>query len=437
MKYHQPYGVTDPNAGYVNGDPSVGRFGSIPPAEAIEYTQREIANLIGDVAFTPTDADMHQLAKAIQSSRLNYSTDFGTSNAYVAHLTPTPDDYYTGMEVRLKIGNSNAGDSTLACYPLAPKHIVRPDGTNLQIYDLVVGQIARFIYDGVQWVLATVNAGGSGGPIYLTAPRTYYVNVATGNDAYDGLSATVINATNGPFRTLQRAASAIEKFNLNGYNVDVYVADGGYDRVSLPAVSGAGHVYWHGNTANPTNCTISGVDTDAAIGVGGQANQMDGFSVGCSGNGALHELNGVYAGAGATVILTNFEWRACGGAQNRCVNGGQIRFSGGVWRITGGSSGNGFSPGCFVTCEQAGKFDVGPVSAPPALTITGTPAYGTSFLRSFDVGIIDFIYSSLSGGATGQRYYAATNGVINTSGGGASYVPGNVAGFQGSGGQYI
>ena len=25
MKYAQPYGVTDPNAPYINGDPSIGR----------------------------------------------------------------------------------------------------------------------------------------------------------------------------------------------------------------------------------------------------------------------------------------------------------------------------------------------------------------------------------------------------------------------------
>ena len=51
-----------------------------------------------------------QLAKAIQSSRLNFSADFGTANAYVAHLAPAPDDYYTGMVCRVKVGATNAGD---------------------------------------------------------------------------------------------------------------------------------------------------------------------------------------------------------------------------------------------------------------------------------------------------------------------------------------
>jgi hypothetical protein len=42
----------------------------------------------------------------------------------------------------------------------------------------------------------------------------------------------------------------------------------------------------------------------------------------------------------------------------------------------------------------------------------------------------------MSGGATGKRYVAELNGVINTFGGGANYFPGNVAGTTATGGQY-
>jgi hypothetical protein len=63
MKYQRPYGVSDPNAAYVNGNPSTGTMGSIPPAASIEYPQREIVNLITDSKFTPTDADLVSSAK--------------------------------------------------------------------------------------------------------------------------------------------------------------------------------------------------------------------------------------------------------------------------------------------------------------------------------------------------------------------------------------
>jgi hypothetical protein len=41
-----------------------------------------------------------------------------------------------------------------------------------------------------------------------------------------------------------------------------------------------------------------------------------------------------------------------------------------------------------------------------------------------------------SGAATGSRYGAALNGVIQTNGGGATYFPGNSAGSTSVGGQY-
>ena len=62
MQYNQPYGVSDPNAPYINGNPSTGTMGSIPPAASIEYPQREIVNLITDAEMTPTNSDLHQLA---------------------------------------------------------------------------------------------------------------------------------------------------------------------------------------------------------------------------------------------------------------------------------------------------------------------------------------------------------------------------------------
>ena len=51
MKYNQPYGVADEDAPYINGNPSTGTMGSIPPAASIEYPQREIVNMIEAAAL--------------------------------------------------------------------------------------------------------------------------------------------------------------------------------------------------------------------------------------------------------------------------------------------------------------------------------------------------------------------------------------------------
>jgi hypothetical protein len=78
MQYNQPYGVSDPNASYVNGNPSTGTMGSIPPAASIEHDQREVVEVINtantrgykDFSNTacaaPTTADLTQLRKAIE-----------------------------------------------------------------------------------------------------------------------------------------------------------------------------------------------------------------------------------------------------------------------------------------------------------------------------------------------------------------------------------
>jgi hypothetical protein len=79
MKYNQPFGVSDPNAPYSNGNPATGVQGSIPQMEAIEYDQREVVDTIstanlrtyrdfaGVSCAQPTNTDLTQLRKAIEA----------------------------------------------------------------------------------------------------------------------------------------------------------------------------------------------------------------------------------------------------------------------------------------------------------------------------------------------------------------------------------
>lgn len=55
-----------------------------------------------------------------------------------------------------------------------------------------------------------------------SAANTIYVNNATGNDSYDGTSATVINPTVGPKATIQNGTNTVDDWGT------VYVADGTY-----------------------------------------------------------------------------------------------------------------------------------------------------------------------------------------------------------------
>lgn len=71
------------------------------------------------------------------------------------------------------------------------------------------------------------------------------------------------------------------------------------------------------------------------------------------------------------------------------------------------------------------------------VTLTGTPAFSQSYVFADDTSLIRATSMTFSGSATGKRYDVATNGVINTNGGGATYFPGSVAGTTATGGQYV
>src|SRR6266566_418273 len=106
MKYQAPFGITDPNAVYVNGNPQTGILGSIPPAGAFEFPMREIVNLITASGLSPNDADLQQLLKAVRSQRVNYSQDTGSVNNYSIAFSPPVDSYTPGIPFHVRILNT-------------------------------------------------------------------------------------------------------------------------------------------------------------------------------------------------------------------------------------------------------------------------------------------------------------------------------------------
>lgn len=170
MRYQQPYGIADPNAPYINGDPSIGRRGSIPPAAAFEQPMREIVNMISLSGGTPSDADLQQLAKAVQSSRINYAVDVGTQNHMVAVLTPpwpasTP--YPPGLIVRVKALHGNLDDGSHTTFDFdaggGPFSVVRPDGSYPLTNDIPAGSIVQLVSDGTRWQIESGALGTAGG----------------------------------------------------------------------------------------------------------------------------------------------------------------------------------------------------------------------------------------------------------------------------------
>ncbi|WP_205717116.1 hypothetical protein [Afipia massiliensis] len=71
------------------------------------------------------------------------------------------------------------------------------------------------------------------------------------------------------------------------------------------------------------------------------------------------------------------------------------------------------------------------------VTLTGTLAFSGGFAFADRLGFITNTNVTYSGSATGARYTANSNAVINTNGGGANFFPGSVAGSAATGGQYL
>jgi hypothetical protein len=171
MQYNEPFNgnTNDP---YLDGNPDLGIEGSIIPAAAIEYTQREIVNLILKSQFTPSNGDNLQLAKSVQVDLVNWAIDTGTANNIVITLDPAPDTLVAGLKVFVLIKATNTGTTTLKCNNLiAP--VLTQGLTNLAAGVIVANGIAILIYDGARWqlMLGTAATGGPAGPTGATGAQ--------------------------------------------------------------------------------------------------------------------------------------------------------------------------------------------------------------------------------------------------------------------------
>jgi hypothetical protein len=201
MKYQAPWGVSDPNAGYVNGNPQTGVQGSIPPAASIEYPQREVVNLINSSNITPADNDLFQLAKGTRSQAMNFADDTGAVNALVVALVPAITSYTRGLPLRIRVLHDNLVDVTHTSMTLdagggaAP--IRKMDGSSPGNAEIRASSIIEVVWDGTAWQLVNFGGAGGGGTInYVNVNIPYVVDTGTVNNIVAPFSPaiTVLNA---------------------------------------------------------------------------------------------------------------------------------------------------------------------------------------------------------------------------------------------------
>jgi len=253
----------------------------------------------------------------------------------------------------------------------------------------------------------------------LSANRTYYVRT-DGSDSNTGL----VDSAGGAFLTVQKAVNTIATLDLNGFTATAQVRDGTYTgAVILKEVVGysaPGCLVIQGNSGTPANVVISTTSANAftAANIAAVWDIKD-LQIQTTTSGTGIRVTG------ARVRYGNVNFGACATAHTVVEFGAYLEVLS-SYTISGNSAWHWFLQGSAVMHASG-----------ITITLSGTPAFGTEFVRAASSSYANVPSITFSGSATGTRYLVSLNGVVNTNGGGASYFPGNAAGSTATGGQYL
>jgi hypothetical protein len=431
MQYNQPYGITDPNAPYINGNPSTGTMGSIPPAASIEYPQREIVNFITDASLVPDNADLHQVAKSVQSGHVIYGIDSGAVNLVSIALTPALAAYIDGMFVWVRVAITNTGPAVCSINGLGGRNIVRRGGAVLQAGDLPGGFMSLLVYNGPHGNFELYGASyapQTGQPI-LGANSNLYVNGTTGDDSlYDGTAPTNATPPHGPFKTIQRAINETYKYGPSVYTMTINIAAGTYpEALHTVGVIGPTIIF---NGAGITQTFVTG------------ANNAHTFNVSTANTWMVQNLCvSTGTGTGPPCCFTSSSGASI--YTNNCASG-FCMYS--IWEAYTGyvyPSNHTFNAGSSCTYVVAGFFNgfVG-FQQDIVWTFLGTMTVNGAFAAVSSGGTMSvpvphtpvFVNPSF---VNGIRFTSVVNGVINTQGLGINFFPGTQPGGTNTGGQYV
>lgn len=264
----------------------------------------------------------------------------------------------------------------------------------------------------------------------LFANLTLYVNASTGNDNNLGTSPS------SAFATIQAALGAIyHNYDFNGHSSTVNVANGTYSisaanatLISMPGVPMGhnGSVSIIGNTASPGSCSLSAGNGNCVLVAAGGSLNLSGFTITAGGNNVGVVATAGYGvnAQGGSIFISSCILGSCGTVQCQAAIGGLLVVGNGC-TFTG-------TTGYGLLATVAGVvWAVGSTITFNALTVT------IGFACATENATIHTASNTFSGTFTGPRYFAALNGVVDTSSSAnATYFPGSAAGITQNGGQY-
>ena len=355
-----------------------------------------------------------------QSGKWTYAVATGSANALTTTLAPAPNTLTPGMVIRIKIASTNTGPATLNANGLGAVAIINSIGGALAYGDLPANSIAEIFYTGTSWMLAGLSA--SQVKVKLAGVVAFYVR-PNGNDNNSGLANTDADA----FKTISGAWNAIRKrYDTSGDDIVIqlgvagtYAAPGVIsgsiakirivgDRAAQASyiISGNGPATGQSGLVSAEGCQVS-LEGITAVNTGAINS-----GVGSSGSGSSLSLANVTVKTSVPGSLANI-FTVAGG--NVVIGSGCI-FGGNATTLMYAQSG-------AISISSSFHVDNGTYSVVARSSVCGS-------IQVSATGI------SITGSCTGTRYYANLNSVISTSGAGANFFPGSVAGLTDTGGQY-
>lgn len=289
--------------------------------------------------------------------------------------------------------------------------------------DLCWDTVNNLLYTCTQTGSSSTAVWVQQGRIKVTSPLTVFV-ATTGSDT------TNTGLTSGsPFATVNKAWSTLQSnYDFTGsQSALIQVADGVYNQnviVSGALVGPATSVTIQGNVSTPANCSFS--SSSPFVVLQGAIVTVQGFKL--SGTGAL--ITGAHGGT--LLTLGAMEYGASSASsQIVASDGATIFIISSNYKISGGAPGSHISASVSSSVNYSGTLTV---------AVSGNPNFAQGFVSTSVGGSINLVFSNITitGTATGPKFNASANGVINTSGSDpASYFPGDSAGVKTNGGQYV
>jgi len=425
---------------FTDGNPATATPSTTVTDDWLNDVQENVCDVVETAGLALVKGDYTQLRQAIQAMLI------ASQKAVIINNATFEASVSNGEAVRWDSGNSRF-DGAVADGTSNNRAVGIADVTNSKVY--LYGECPLFsgLTPGARYYLDGSTAGAitataptdavmvgiaksatvlwvdvdpvQAGRIRLTANITIYV-ATTGSDSNNGLS------PGSPFLTLQKALNVLhEGYDLNGYVATIQLADGTYtgpSRIDGPFVGG-GSVIINGNAGTPSNVILSTTSASAVMAYYGAAFQVQNLKVQTTTGGSA--LCALYGGR---ILFSNIVFGAVAGSDCHLYSfgAGAAIIAIGNYSVVGGA-------GYHIYAGNGGNC----VVRGYAVTLTGTRAFSVLFAYAHTTAVIDYAGSTISGAATGTRYTATANGVINTSGGGASFFPGSVAGTTATGGQYV